>query len=97
MPIAASIGPRSTVRAKPSSVQATSATIAGWMPRRRASPVGVAPHVTYAHANTSTIRAAGRMNAAPATISPAMPARRRPRSMTSSVEFGPGIRLVSPT
>ena len=41
--------------------------------------------------------AAGRMNASPATTRPARPARRRPTSIASSVEFGPGMRLVTPT
>ena len=43
-----------------------------------------------------TITAAGRMNITPASSSPRQPARSWPRWMASSVEFGPGIRLVAP-
>ena len=41
--------------------------------------------------------AAGTMKARPATTRPSAPARLRPTSIASSVEFGPGMRLVMPT
>src|SRR3990172_6003579 len=45
----------------------------------------------------STINMAGATKQTPATISPRHPARRNPRWIASSVELGPGIRLVAPT
>ena len=48
-------------------------------------------------ARQRTIAAAGRMNAAPATIRPGQPARACPMWIASSVELGPGMRLVAPT
>lgn len=51
---------------------------------------------TYAHAMALTMATAGRMNEAPATRSPAQPARACPIWIASSVELGPGMRFVAP-
>ena len=44
-----------------------------------------------------TSKAAGRMKAAPPNHNPHIPARRYPRCIAISVEFGPGIKWVAPS
>ena len=69
----------------------------GFTPYSSQETSGSAPYRTYAQARTKVMVMAGRMKHAPATSSPRQPARRSPRWIAISVEFGPGIRLVAPS
>ena len=72
------------------------ASTAGLMPAMIGSICGCCPCSTYSQASAVVISTAGRMNATPATASPAQPPRTKPMWIAISVEFGPGIKFVAP-